>query len=96
MQEQGYSTEQQSPNKTAREATLNERLNRAGDQIASQCDRIESALSRAHGTPARDAVVGGSAPTPIRPTQSLAQMVENMEALAKRISELRGGVERIA
>lgn len=96
MQEQGYSNEQQGANnKSSREATLNERLNRAGDQLSTQCDRIESVLSRVNGTPQKDAIVGSN-PTPIRATQSLSQMVENMEAIAKRLSELRTGVERIA
>lgn len=95
MQEQGYADQ---PNKSAREATLNERLNRAGEQINSQCDRLEQVLARVNGTPqppkTGDRI--GEAPTPIRPTQSLSQMVENIEAMAKRLMELRTVAERIA
>ena len=95
--EAGYRQAQESA-KTEREATLNERLNRAGDQLATQCDRIESVLSRVNGTPhgADRRPPMGEAPSPIRPTQSLSQMVENLEALAKRLQDLRNGVERIA
>ena len=95
MQDQAYAA---SEAKSAREATLNERLNRVGEQFNSQCDRIEGVLSRVNGTPqppkTGDRI--GEAPTPIRPTQSLSQIVENLEMLAKRLSELRTGVERIA
>lgn len=83
--------------KTAREATFTERLNRLGDQLVAQCDRIEAVLSRVNGTPRAEVANRlGEAPTPIRPTVSLSQMVENLEMLAKRLSELRAGVERIA
>lgn len=95
MQEQGYATAGEA--KQAREVTFNERLNRVGDQLATQCDRLESVLSRVNGTPRADSVNRlGEAPTPIRPTLSLSQVVENLEALAKRLGELRTGVERIA
>lgn len=94
LSQEGYAD--QGANKTAREATLNERLNRAGDALALQCDRIESVLARVNGVPQKDAQMAGTAPTPIRATQSLAQMVENMEVLAKRLTDLRNGVERIA
>ena len=48
MQDQAYAA---SEAKIAREATLNERLNRVGEQFNSQCDRIEGVLSRVNGTP---------------------------------------------
>lgn len=93
MLEQTY---QGQDSKQPREATLNERLNRAGEQLAQQCDRIETALARVYGTPQKVDPAPGQAPTPIRPMHSMQAMVENLEALAKRMQELRSGVERIA
>ena len=93
MLEQAY---QGQDAKQAREATLNERLNRVGEQLAVQCDRIESALSRIYGTPQKAEQAVGQSPTPIRPMHSMQAMVENLEVLAKRLQELRSGVERIA
>ena len=96
MQEQGYATISETKAPAAREATFNDRLNRVGEQLIQQCDRIEAVLSRVNGTPRPETMGRGEAPTPIRPTSSLSQMVENLEMLAKRLSELRAGVERIA
>lgn len=82
--------------KAERESTLNERLNKVGEKFAYQCDRIESVLSRINGTPQKGDAVAGNAPTPIRPTIGMQNMVENLESLSIRLESLRIGIERIA
>jgi hypothetical protein len=84
--------------KAAREVTLNERLNKMVESLQYQCDRLESVLSRVNGTPPTPIGTSGrpSDVTPIKPTLPLSQVVEMIEALQTRLSDLATGVERIA
>lgn len=80
---------------TPKEATLNDRLNKAADSLAFQCDRIESVLARVNGTPPtpgnKDAGVAQ-----IRPTHALVQVVEHLETLNQRLAGLAANAENIA
>ena len=78
---------------TAKEMTLNERLNRASGAIDNELDSMQSLLARVNETPEAPLTSGGSAPSPIF---GLATIVDRVEAQAKRLAELVHGLERIA
>lgn len=78
-----------------RQATLNDRLNKALETISYQCDRIEAVLSRVNGTPQKieGASRGGQPP---RPTISMQNALEGLESATHRLVELTNGAEQIA
>lgn len=85
----------QASNPTPRDATLNERLNRAYESLQSHCDRLESVLSRVNGTPTA-APSNMKEVAQIRPPHPLSGVVEMMEQTSARLASLTEGVERIA
>jgi hypothetical protein len=85
--------DQKSATATEREVTFNDRLNKAVGVIGYQCERIESVLSRVNGTPQKLENAAVKAPTPMH---SMQGNLDNLEALADRLTNLSGGVERIA
>ena len=79
------------------EATLNERLNRLSEKMQQQCQRIEDALGRVNGNASnRAAGTLLGAPTPINPTLPLTTVVEHLESVQARLTELVHGIKRIA
>lgn len=80
--------------KSATVATINDRLNKAVDTVSYQCDRLESVLSRVNGTPQK--IESAKTGNPPRPTMSMQNAIENLEALTQRLADLAGGVESIA
>ena len=87
----GSATQVEAP----REQTINERLNKVADSLQYQCERIESVLSRVNGTPP----LVNKAPdklAQIKPTHSMTNVTEMLEAINTRLAELSVGVERIA
>lgn len=83
--------------KADREPSLNERLNRLSDRMQQQCQRIEDVLARVNGTPTnRPPTTSMAVPTPINPVLPLVTVVEHLEAVQSRLTELAMHVERIA
>ena len=80
---------------TDRTVTINERLNKISEALQYQCERIESVLARVNGTPQKieNAIKGANVPTPTLP---MSAIVEHLEAVQSRLSEISGQVERIA
>lgn len=89
----GYATAEQA--KQPRESTFNDRLNMVASSLHYQCERIEGVLSRVNGTPQTKNEKSADV-AQIRPTHSLAQIVELLEAVNQRLADLSTGVERIA
>ena len=78
-----------------KEATLNHRLNNVSERLQEQCERIEGVLGRVNGTPTAQPMRGKDAAT-ISPTLPLSTIVEHLESVQARLTELAHGVERIA
>jgi hypothetical protein len=78
-----------------RQATLNDRLNKVLETLNCQCDRISTVLCRVNGTPQKieNAAVVGKTP---RPSLSLQNVVESLESVTGRLTELSNGIEYIA
>lgn len=95
---QAYQGEAAMGSNKPREPNLNERLNRLSERLQNQCERIESVLSRVNGTPTATARAPGSLGdvAKINPSLPLATVVEHLEAVQSRLTELACGVERIA
>ena len=85
-------------NSAPRERTLNERLNDISLSLQSQCERIESVLCRINGTPQTQGqpARGLADVAKINPTLPLATVVEHLEAVQSRLTELAMHVERVA
>lgn len=88
-----YAAKQAQPE---RSMTLNERLNKASEGLQYQCERIESVLARVNGTPQPGRPPSAASVTQITPTLPLAAVVDHMEAIHGRMSEIAAQAERIA
>jgi hypothetical protein len=76
--------------------TLAQRLESAAQTISGQCVRIEDTLARINGTPRTNQAQGDSMKeATIRATAPLAQSVEAVEHLAKRICDLASTLEQV-
>lgn len=76
--------------------TLAQRLESAAQTISGQCGRIEDTLARIHGTPRTNQAQGADKLAEInRSTTPLAQSVEAVEHLAKRICDLACTLEQV-
>lgn len=80
-----------------RQQNLNERLNDVSERLQQQCQRIEDVLCRVNGTPTTQSQARNLS-DPIKPMPSLpmATVVEHLESVQSRLTELARGVEQIA
>lgn len=76
---------------SAKERTLQERLNDMSNSLGYQCERIETVLARVNSTPQNEQ----AAKTPA-PQFGLGEVVGRLEDQVKRLSALADNVERIA
>jgi len=90
-----YAAEQAA--KAPRQPNLNERLNGVSERLQAQCERIEQVLDRVNGTPSKQAQGGivGNAVTAL-PTLPMATVIEHLESVQSRLTELASTIERIA